>query len=148
MSEEITNTQAEGILSHGRLRCGVMIKYRWLRLVGMVLDSGVRELLHGRNFGFLATVNVDGSPQVTPVWVDEEDGFIRVNTALGRVKERNTRREPRVCLAVPDMSDPYRYALVKGVVVERVVGEVADRHIDELAIKYTGERFKWWVPGV
>ncbi|MEM4383370.1 MAG: pyridoxamine 5'-phosphate oxidase family protein, partial [Candidatus Caldarchaeum sp.] len=60
----------------------------------MVLDENVKRIVHGRNFGFLATVNPDGSPQVSPVWVDEADGYLFVNTAVGRVKERNTRRDP------------------------------------------------------
>jgi len=113
----------------------------------MTLDKEVREILHGKNFGFLATVNDDGSPQVTPVWVDEEDGFILINTTIGRLKERNTRRDPRVALAVPDWEDPYRYALIRGRVVERITGEKAEEHIDKLAVKYTGEKFKWRTPG-
>jgi PPOX class probable F420-dependent enzyme len=70
----------------------------------------------------LATVNPDGSPQVTPVWVDENDGYVLVNTAVGRLKERNTRRDPRVALAVPDWEDPYTYVEIRGRVVERITG--------------------------
>jgi PPOX class probable F420-dependent enzyme len=61
----------------------------------------------------LATVNPDGSPQVTPVWVDENDGYVLVNTAVGRLKERNTRQDPRVALAVPDWEDPYTYVEIR-----------------------------------
>ncbi|MEM2236943.1 MAG: PPOX class F420-dependent oxidoreductase [Candidatus Caldarchaeum sp.] len=111
------------------------------------MDPRVKELMHGKNFGFLATVNADGSPQVTPVWVDEEDGYILVNTVEGRVKDRNTRRDPRVSIAVPDWQNPYRYAYVTGRVVEWVVGEKAEEHIDKMAVKYTGEKFKWRNPG-
>ncbi len=113
----------------------------------MVLESGVKELIHGRNFGFLATVNSDGSPQVTPVWVDEENGYVLINTVAGRVKVLNTRRDPRVSLAVPDWQNPYRYAYVKGRVVEWIMGEKAEEHIDKLAVKYTGEKFMWRTPG-
>ncbi len=114
----------------------------------MVLDENVKRIVHGRNFGFLATVNPDGSPQVSPVWVDEADGYLFVNTAVGRVKERNTRRDPRVALAVPDWQNPYEYAYITGRVVERITGPEAEEHIDKLAIKYTGEKFKWRTPGV
>ncbi|BAJ50493.1 conserved hypothetical protein [Candidatus Caldarchaeum subterraneum] len=114
----------------------------------MVLDENVRRIVRGRNFGFLATVNGDGSPQVSPVWVDEADGYVLVNTAVGRVKERNTRRDPRVALAVPDWQNPYEYAYITGRVVEWVTGPEAEEHIDKLAIKYTGEKFKWRTPGV
>ncbi|MEM1945699.1 MAG: PPOX class F420-dependent oxidoreductase [Candidatus Caldarchaeum sp.] len=113
----------------------------------MVLDSGVLELLRGRNFGFLATVNKDGSPQVSPVWIDEENGYILVNTVEDRVKVSNTRKDPRVSLAIPDSQNPYRYAYVKGRVVDYVFGDKAEEHIDKLAIKYTGEKFKWRTPG-
>ncbi|MEM0349364.1 MAG: PPOX class F420-dependent oxidoreductase [Candidatus Caldarchaeum sp.] len=113
----------------------------------MVLDENVKKLVHGRNFGFLATVNGDGSPQVSPVWVDEADGYVLVNTAVRRVKERNTRRDPRVALAVPDWQNPYEYAYITGRVVEWITGPEAEEHIDKLAIKYTGEKFKWRTPG-
>ncbi|MCS7138190.1 MAG: PPOX class F420-dependent oxidoreductase [Candidatus Caldarchaeum sp.] len=113
----------------------------------MALDEQVRKIIQGRNFAFLATVGSDGSPQVTPVWVDEENGYILVNTAAGRVKERNTRRNPAVAVAVPEWSNPYRYAYVRGRVVEWITGPKADEHIDKLAVKYTGEKFKWRRPG-
>jgi len=111
------------------------------------MQAEARRLIQGRNFGFLATVNPDGSPQVTPVWVDENDGYVLVNTAVGRLKERNTRRDPRVALAVPDWEDPYTYVEIKGRVVERITGPEAEEHIDKLAVKYTGEKFKWRQPG-
>ncbi|MEM2871002.1 MAG: PPOX class F420-dependent oxidoreductase [Candidatus Caldarchaeum sp.] len=111
------------------------------------MDHEVKELIHGRNFGFLATVNADGSPQVTPVWVDEEDGYVLVNTVEGRVKDRNTRRDPRVAIAIPDRLNFYRYLYIKGRVVDWISGEKAEEHIDKLAVKYTGEKFKWRRPG-
>jgi hypothetical protein len=49
------------------------------------MQAEARRLIQGRNFGFLATVNPDGSPQVTPEWVDENDGYVLVNTAIGRL---------------------------------------------------------------
>jgi hypothetical protein len=61
-----------------------------------------------------------------------------INTAIGRAKEKNTRRDPRVWVAVADHSNPYNQVMIKGSVVERITGEVAESHIDKLAKKYTG----------
>lgn len=98
-----------------------------------------RELFEGRNFAHLATINPDGSPQVSPVWVDVEDGLIRVNTARGRVKDRNMTREPRVALSIVDQDDPYVRASVQGRVVE-ITEEGAEEHIHDLNEKYHGTR--------
>ena len=85
----------------------------------------------------LATVLPDGSPQVTPVWFDYDGGMIRVNTAKGRWKDRNMRRDPRVALAIMDPANAYRYIQVRGR-VERITEQGADAHIDQLAKKYLG----------
>jgi PPOX class probable F420-dependent enzyme len=85
----------------------------------------------------LATVLPDGSPQVTPVWFDTEGGVIRVNSAKGRWKDRNMRRDGRVALAIMDPANAYRYFQVRGR-VERITEEGADAHIDRLAKKYLG----------
>ena len=79
----------------------------------------------------------DGSPQVTPVWVDvEPDGsHILINTAEGRVKANNVERDPRVAVSVVDSNNAWRYALVRGTIVDRR-REGADEHIDRLAKKY------------
>jgi PPOX class probable F420-dependent enzyme len=92
-----------------------------------------------RAFAFLATVMKDGSPQVTPVWFDIDEGMIRVNTAEGRVKWRNMKARPRVALAIADPKDPYRYVQVRGR-VERWTTEGAREHIDRLAHIYHGRR--------
>ena len=73
--------------------------------------------------------------------------YVVVDTAVGRLKERNTRRDPRVALAVLDWEDPYTYVEIRGRVVERITGPEAEEHIDKLAVKYTGEKFKWRQPG-
>jgi PPOX class probable F420-dependent enzyme len=90
-----------------------------------------------RAFAFLATVMKDGSPQVTPVCFDVEDGLIRVNTAEGRTKWRNMRRRNQVALAIVDPMNPYRYVQIRGR-VERWTTEGARQHIDRLAGKYDG----------
>jgi PPOX class probable F420-dependent enzyme len=106
-----------------------------------------RDILDKRAFAHLATVGPDGTPQVTPVWVDFDGSHVRINTARGRVKERNLRRAPRVALSVQDPDNPYRYVQIRGRVVE-MTEEGADAHIDALARKYLGqERYPYRRPG-
>jgi len=88
-----------------------------------------------RAFAQLATVNADGSPQVTPVWVDYDGTHVIVNTARGRVKAKNLERNPRVAMAIADPENPYRYLGVQGRVVE-MIGQGAEAHIDKMAKKY------------
>ena len=84
-----------------------------------------------------ATVNEEGRPQVTPVWCDFDGTHVRINSAKGRMKDRNMRRDPRVTLAIQDPDNPYRYLEVRGRVVE-ITEAGADAHIDSLAKKYLG----------
>jgi PPOX class probable F420-dependent enzyme len=86
-------------------------------------------------FAQLATVNADGSPQVTPVWVDYDGTHLLVNSARGRVKTKNLERNPRVALAILDPQNPYRYLGIQGRVVE-AIEQGADAHIDKMAKKY------------
>lgn len=88
-------------------------------------------------FAHLATVMANGTPQVTPVWFDYHDGRIRVNTARGRVKDRNMTANPNVALSMMDPDDAYRYLQIRGWVV-KVTEQGADEHIDSLAMKYLG----------
>ncbi len=98
-------------------------------------------------FANLATLMPDGSPQVTPVWFDYNDGVIRVNTAKGRVKARNMKEGSRVAIAVMDPDNPYRYIQVRGR-VRRVTDSNADKHIDSLAKKYLGQdKYPFRQPG-
>ena len=103
----------------------------------MTLEGKALELFEGPNFAHLATVNPDGSPQVSPVWVHARDGLIEVNTSRGRVKDRNMSRSPRVALSITDAKDPYVRASVQGEVVE-ATEEGAVEHIDFLSEKYDG----------
>ena len=80
----------------------------------------------------------DGSPQVTPVWCDYDGKHILVNSARGRVKDRNVERDRRVPLSIPDPDNPYRYLAVRGKVVE-ITEKGADEHIDKMAKKYLGK---------
>lgn len=98
-------------------------------------------------FANLATVMPDGTPQVTPVWVDYDGKNIIVNTAEGRQKDRNLRRNPEVALAIMDPENPYRYLQIRGKVVE-VTNSGADTHIDKMAKKYLGkDKYPFAQPG-
>jgi PPOX class probable F420-dependent enzyme len=88
-------------------------------------------------FGFLATLMKDGSPQLTPVWFNTDGTHILINSAVGRVKDRNMRRDGRVAFVILDPKNPYRYVQIRGRVVE-ITTEGARKHIDILAKKYTG----------
>ncbi len=94
-----------------------------------------RDLLVGRQFAELATLMPDGSPQVTPVWIDFDGSCVVINTVEGRQKAANLDRDPRLALAVFDHANPYRYLQVRGHVVEKT-REGADDHIDRLASRY------------
>jgi PPOX class probable F420-dependent enzyme len=89
-------------------------------------------------FANLGTIMRDGSPQVTPVWVDFDGKHVRVNSALGRVKDKNMRRDPRVSVSIQDPENPYRYVEIRGKVVE-ITQNGADDHINKLSQKYLGK---------
>ena len=88
-------------------------------------------------FAHLATIFPDGAPQVTPVWFEYDGTHIIINTARGRAKDKNMRRDPRVSLAVSDPENPYRYIQLRGTVVE-MTEQGGDAVIDRLAKKYMG----------
>lgn len=102
------------------------------------IPESCRDLFEKKAFATLATISADGTPQVTPVWVDFDGTHIRFNTARGRVKERNLGRNPAVALAIMDPDNPYRYVQIKGRIAE-VTESGADAHIDSLAKKYLGQ---------
>jgi PPOX class probable F420-dependent enzyme len=95
------------------------------------------KLFLDKNFGALATIREDGTPHVTPVWVDYDGEHILFNTATGRAKWRHMKRDPRVTIEVTSMEDPYEYVTVSGR-AELEESEEANRHIDKLSEKYTG----------
>jgi PPOX class probable F420-dependent enzyme len=101
------------------------------------IPANFMDLFAKRAFGHLGTLMPDGWPQVTPVWVDYDGEHVVFNSALGRVKDRNVRRDPRVTITVVDPENPYRYLEVRGRVVE-ITQQGADAHIDRLAKKYMG----------
>lgn len=79
-----------------------------------------------------------GSPHVTPTWVDIEDDNILINTALGRIKQINVSRDPRIALSIIEQDNQYEMVTVRGKVTEQITGDVAGEHIDKLSRKYTG----------
>jgi hypothetical protein len=106
-----------------------------------------RDLFEKKAFAHLATLMSDGRPQVSPVWCDFDGTHVRINSARGRVKDRNMRRDPRVTLALQDPDNPYRYLEVRGRVVE-IIEDGADAHIDRLAKKYLGvDQYPYRQPG-
>ena len=106
-----------------------------------------RDLFQKKAFASFTTLMPDGSPQTTPVWVDYQNGEIWVNSAVGRQKDRNVRREPRVALAIIDPDNAYRYVEVRGRVRE-ITQDGADAHIDRMAQKYMGkDKYPFRQPG-
>jgi PPOX class probable F420-dependent enzyme len=106
-----------------------------------------RDLFEKKAFGQLATIMKDGTPQVTPVWCDFDGNFVRVNSALGRVKDKNVRRNPNVAISLQDPDNPYRYVSIRGK-VEDITQDGADAHIDSLAKKYLGQdKYPFRQPG-
>jgi PPOX class probable F420-dependent enzyme len=87
-------------------------------------------------FAFVATTMPDGTPQVTPVWIDYDGQYVIFNTAIGRVKERNLREHPTVAIAILDPDNPYRYVQIRG--RAELIEPGADAHIDKMAKKYLG----------
>ena len=95
------------------------------------------KFIDGKNFASLATLLPDGSPHVTPMWVDHEGDMLLMNTAIGRIKQRNITRDPRVSITIVDSNNPYDRIIIHGRVVSQTE-QGAEAHIDKLAKKYTG----------
>ena len=113
-----------------------------------ITDPSVKSLFENKNFAFVGTSMKDGSPHVTPTWVDIEDNYILINTAIGRVKQKNVARDPRVSVSVADMNNPYHMVTVNGEIVEQIKGEEAEKHIDKLAKKYLNkDKYPGRAPG-
>lgn len=119
-----------------------------------ILSEPIAKFFKGKNFGFLSTVNKNGSPQVTPTWIDmmenegDHEAMILINTAKDRVKQKNVSRDPRVSLSIVDETNPYSMVTIRGRVVEQST-EGADEHIDKLARRYLdAERYPSHSPNV
>jgi PPOX class probable F420-dependent enzyme len=111
------------------------------------MSAKARKLFEDPNILFVGTINADGAPQVTPVWTGLEGGHITFNTAVGRAKERNLRRDPRIGLSITARDNPMEKVDIIGRVVDMIVGQEADNQIDDFAEKYIGQRPYPWRRG-
>ncbi len=116
-----------------------------------MVQAGIPEshldLFQKKAFAHLATLMPDGKPQVTPVWVDYDGRYVIINTAQGRLKDKNMQRDGRIALSITDPDNPYRYLEVRGRVSERTHSG-ADAHIDAMARKYLGQdKYPFRQPG-
>jgi PPOX class probable F420-dependent enzyme len=105
--------------------------------MGFPLSETTLRLVDGKNYAILATVNPDGSPQTSVVWVGRDGGDLLFSTVLGRVKQRNMRRDPRVSVTVLDSSDPENYVELRGRV--SMTPDVGRRVDTQLSWKYDGK---------
>ena len=114
----------------------------------MELTTLAKELCtEGKNMASIATLMKDGSPQVSYTWVDCDGKHVIFNTAEGRLKPNNIRRDSRVALAIVDAQNPYRQVMIRGKVVEDTQ-EGAAEHVDKLAQKYLGvDKYPFSEPG-
>lgn len=112
-----------------------------------LISPEVAKLLEDKNLAFVATLMKDNSPQITPTWIDLVDGVIIVNTAEGRVKQRNVSRDPRVAISIVDQKNPFNMVTIRGKVIEQTTRD-ADKHIDKMAKKYLGvDKYPFAMPG-
>ena len=112
-----------------------------------VIPEKYADLFQKPAFASLGTLMPDGRPQVTPVWCDFDGQYVIFNSARGRQKDKNVRRDPRVALSVIDPDNPYRYLEIRGTVVE-ITEEGAAENINKLAKKYLGvDKYPYAKPG-
>ena len=110
----------------------------YLKMVNdKLIDDKVIKLFSAKNLVFIATLMKDGSPQLSPVWANYEDGFILVNTAEGRIKHKNILRDPRVAVSVTSNDDPLDMTTIRGIVIE-IIPDYQYHHADKLTQQYLG----------
>ena len=107
----------------------------------MALPDDVVELAKGRNFATLTTMLPSGHPATQVMWVDCDEECIIINTEVHRRKFKNVEADPRVTVCIWEHDNPYRYAEVRGEVVEIIRGQRARDHIDECAQRYFGRPY-------
>ncbi len=102
------------------------------------MDDKIIKLFKEPNLVFIATVMKDGSPQLSPVWADFEDGHVLVNTAEGRIKHKNVLRDPRVAISVVNHNNPLDMTTIRGKVVD-IIPDNEYKHANKLTKKYMGK---------
>jgi len=112
------------------------------KINGREFHPMVLELARGQNFAALTTLLPGGHPQTQVMWVDANGQHLLINTEVHRQKFRNVERDPRVTVTIWDKEDPYRFVEVRGEVVEKVKGQEARDHIDDLSQKYRGKPYQ------
>ena len=113
----------------------------------MALPPLAKELLEGNNFATLSTLMPDGYPQSSLIWIDTDGELLIFNTAEGRLKPRNMRRDPRVAITISKADNPYQIAMIQGHVIE-ITEEGADAHVNEMTKKYLGiDEYPYRAPG-
>src|SRR5271157_4308748 len=108
----------------------------------MVFSDEAIEIIEGKNFAYLATSMADGSPHISPVWIDRDGDLLLINTVPGRVKQKNVSRDPRVAISMIQEKNPYRHLFIRGRVIEQIKQGALD-HINRLAKKYLGKDYPW-----
>ena len=104
-----------------------------------MINDKVIKLFSEKNLVFIATIMKDGSPQLSPVWANYENGFILVNTAEGRIKHKNILRDPRVAVSVVSNDNPLDMTTIRGTVIE-LISDVEYHHADKLTEQYMGRK--------
>ena len=110
------------------------------------LPESARKLLQDKAYGHVVTVGANGRPQTTMVWVDAEGDEVLFNTAEGRKKQQNLRRDPKIIISVQDHNNPQAYLIVHGTATMAEAG--ADAHIDKLTKRFLGvDKYPYRQPG-
>ena len=114
--------------------------------MAIALQQSVKKIMQDKAYGHVITFNADGKPQVTMVWMDVEGDEVLFNTAEGRLKPKNLRRDHRVIISVQDRNDPQSYMVFHGKASVTEAG--ADEHIDKLAKRFLGaDKYPFRRPG-
>ncbi|QEV18808.1 PPOX class F420-dependent oxidoreductase [Streptomyces alboniger] len=108
------------------------------------LSDQLKALLDAPSFITVATIQPDGSPQLSPVWVKRDGDDVLFSTTIGRRKEKNLRRDPRVTVLLQPFDAPYTYAEIRG--TAQMTTEGGQELIDELSLKYTGKKYAEFNP--
>ncbi|MBL1095287.1 PPOX class F420-dependent oxidoreductase [Streptomyces coffeae] len=108
------------------------------------LSENLKRLLDSPVFIIVGTLQPDGSPQMSPVWVKRDGDELLFSTTMGRQKQRNIDRDPRVSVLVQPADSPYTYAEIRGAASYTTEG--GDELIDELSLKYAGKKYAEFNP--